>query len=386
MTVNKLLISSLSLVFAASFAHAQDTPTQDPEKQQLKQELQDLKDQQKQMQDAFEKRIKTLEDKLSKSQPAAPKANMLSGFGPIQFDGVVQGRFDTDSAGNDTFWIRRSELKLSGRISSKADWAVMIDPAKTLKLTTSKTAGNVTDVSVDQSSKILQDAWVGYQFTPQVRAEVGQQKVPFSYEGLHSASALDVIERALFLSVGKYGDIRDIGLQVKGKWDQVQATAAVMNGEGESQNNKDSNPQKAVGGRVVFAPTKVKGLQVGVSGLTEIAPNENRRDRVGAEIQYKNDKLTLRAEYAAALQDKLRGFGWYAHAGYYLNPKLEGVLRYDTFTPDRNTSASKEEDWLGGLNYYLTGNTKVQVNYIHKRFFNGLPINNQLLISYQVAW
>src|SRR2546423_1879865 len=135
-------------------------PPPDPEKQELLKEIQELKDQQHSMQDNFDKRIQALEDKLAKqgkAQVAPPKAPMLSGFGPIQFDGLLQTRFDTDSHGNDTFFLRRIELKLSGKIGPKTDWTVMVDPAKNLSLSTTKVAGNVT-VSVNQSSRILQDA------------------------------------------------------------------------------------------------------------------------------------------------------------------------------------------------------------------------------------
>jgi len=341
------------------------------------------------MQDNFDKRLQALEEKLAKHDKAiatAPKGPLISGFGPIQFDGLIQGRFDTDSHGNDTFYLRRTELKLSGKIGPRTDWVVMVDPAKNLSLTQTKVAGNVTNVTVNQSSRILQDAFLAYHFTPNLTLDVGQEKIPFGYEALQPTSQLDVIERALFMSQAKWADVRDIGLQAKGSWNDFAATAAVLNGEGEEQNQKDSNPHKAVGGRVTYAPHTVPGLQAGISGITESDSANKDRNRIGADVNFKRDKLTLRTEYAAALTSGTRAYGWYAHAGYRFLPQWEGIVRFDTLNPNRASAANREEDWIGGVNYFINSNTEFQLNYLHKRFFNGTAINNQLLANFQVRW
>jgi hypothetical protein len=386
MKSQKLLFLSLSVALATTAIAQSDT--RDLDKEALQKELAAIKEQQRQMQDSFEKRIKSLEDKLAK-QAAAPgsrNAPVVAGLGPIQFDGVAQGRFDTDSNGNDTFYLRRLELKFNGKISPKADWTIMIDPAKNLKLNSKSSGGSLTDASVDQSSRILQDAFLSYRFNPHLSADLGQKKIPFGYEALQSTSTLDVIERALFMTQGKYADVRDTGLFVNGTWPEIQATAAVLNGAGEVQNSKDTNAQKALAGRITFSPQMAKGLQLGISGITEQAADNTKHERVGADINYRADKLTLRAEYAAALQNQQRGFGWYAHAGYKFRPQWEAVARFDTFNPNRLSPNNREEDWLGGINYFVSSNSMLQVNYIHKRFFNGLPINNVLFANYQYKW
>ena len=74
------------------------------------------------------------------------------------------------------------------------------------------------------------------------------------------------------------------------------------------------------------------------------------------------------------------------HGGYRLSPQWEAVARYDTYNPNRASSANREEDLIGGVNYFISSNTEFQLNYLHKRFFNGAAINNQLLANFQIRW
>jgi hypothetical protein len=242
MYLRYLLMVFLILTISSGFAN-------DKDKEELIKEIAELREKQKLMQDEMDSRIKALEDKLT----AKEKTEVTSGFGKIKLDGLQQYRFDVDSQADDTFHMRRLELKFSGSINPSIDWTIMVDPSKTLRLNVSKSGGNVTDVSLDQPTRILQDAFVTWKVSPETRLEVGQQKIPFSLEGLQSSSALDTIDRALFMNVGKLGDIRDTGVQLKSKFNDVELTAAILNGVGENQNAKDNNQTKVFGGRFVLS-------------------------------------------------------------------------------------------------------------------------------------
>ena len=418
MNYKRAIICAMSVCFGASLALAQSqSGMSDSEKQELLKQLQELKqDQQKlqQSQDDLDRRIADLEQKLG--GPAAPTAHAMRGVGKIQFNGTLQGQYYVNSSSSNsafnstghrnynTFKMRRAELKFTGMLSPQADWTVMFDPAKSTKdVLTKDSSGNVTSSTPNQTTNPLQDMFLTYHFTPNVRVDVGQEKIPLSSEGLQASNSLDVIEKALFISQGKLADVRDTGLQVKADWNQVHGTVAVLNGEGENQNNLSGAPQKAIGGRVTFTPLN-SNLTVGADALSERAATGFEHERLGADVQYKNDKLTVRSEYEAALGeysptlgttsgafgsaslDNKRGYGWYGHVGYKLTPKFELVARYDTFNPDRSSSTNREEDWLGGFNYFLANNARLQFNYIHKMFHNGTPIDNVFLAQFQLTW
>ncbi len=312
----------------------------------------------------------------------------------MKVDGLVQIWGTSDSRLSDTFRIRRTELKLSGQVHPKVKWTVMIDPAKTL---TQNSSG-----AINQSSRILQDAFLSTPLGAKVQLDVGQFKVPTSEEGARSSAQLDTVERALLSVRGKWGDIRDVGLLARGGFSQGEYQLGVFNGEG--LNTTDVNDHKDFAGRVVFKPQTLPGLELGVStyqgerGATRV-PNR----RVGGELRYLRDPFVLKAEYmtgrdnvsTSTLSDRL---GWFVLDGYSLDKKHQLVVRYDLWDSNADVSGDKENDWLLGMNWFMEKhNAKFQVNFVRKRFETGAAAAlagysdgtrevNQLLANFQAAF
>lgn len=325
-----------------------------------------------------------------------------AGFGKIKFNGLLQTWYQGGDAGfNDSFRIRRTELKFTGEISPRIRWTVMTDPAKALAVNnTFVTAGGtqvVGDTSVNQGSRILQDAFITLNLSPRVNLNVGQFKVPLSLEGLQSSAGLDT-ERALFASDrargGTYGDIRDIGAMVYGPiGGGFDYQLGVFNGSGENQNDLDRSDQKALAGRLVFKPAALTGLQFGASGVwgNGERPGRPRRDRVGGELLYTRGPLTLKGEYMTGKDDLLGRRGYYGHFAYHFSPEWEGILRFDSWDPDTALESSAtdvtEEDYVAGFNYFISGSrAKLQFNYVRKTFANDVADALDLAVLKLQTW
>lgn len=339
----------------------------------------------------------------SKSQAAAASP-VESGFGKIKFNGLLQGFYGAGDQGiNDTFRVRRAELKFSGDLIPKVRWTVMFDLAKALSLNTTTTniggSTAVSSVSVNQSGRILQEAFITLSHFKRANISVGQFKIPLSQEGPQSSAALDTVERALFLSDrargGAFGDVRDQGIMAFGPLNKsLDYSIGIFNGVGESQNDLDQNERKALVGRLVFRPSFIKGLQIGGSGAYGNGGKTSnpRRDRLGAELVYERDKLRIKSEFMGGVDGDVHRRGYYAHAGYRFLPKLETIFRFDTFDPDirRETTAANvtERDYIVGINYYFKGNNfKFQLNYLRKTFADNIsPARNILLANLQTSW
>lgn len=327
-----------------------------------------------------------------------------SGYNKIKFDGLLQGWFAAGNGGfNDTFRIRRAELKFIGEITPHVRWTVMIDPSKALSLNNSFTTINgtqvVRDTGVNQASRILQDAFVTLNYWKRLSVDFGQMKLPLSLEGTQSSARLDTVERALFLSDrgrgGNLGDVRDVGAVMYGPLNSyIDYQVALFNGVNEHQNDVDRNDQKAVVGRLVIRPPFLKGLQVGGSGAWGNGNGVDRphQDRLGAELLFTRGRVKLKSELMTAVERDLHRVGYYEHVGYYFHPRLEGIFRFDTFDPDTrlNTNAANvvERDYITGVNYYIDeSHTKVQFNYLRKTFAQGLVASrNVVLLNLQTAW
>ncbi len=322
----------------------------------------------------------------------------------IKFNGLVQGWYASGNAGySDTFLLRRAELRFSGQLSPHVKWMMMIDPAKALTLnktyTTIDGSRVVSDVNVNPSSRILQDAYITLDYNKNLQVQIGQFKVPLSLEGLQANAKLDTVERTLFASDrargGNYGAVWDTGVMIRGTLsDHADYQAGLFNGSGEHHNDVDRNDQKALIGRFVVRPPFLKGLQVGSSGAWggRARADRLRRDRLGAEVVFSQSHFTFKSEWMVGKDSETHRLGYYTHFAYRLTPKLEAIFRYDSWDPDTrletNPLTVTERDYVAGFNYFFTeNNVKFQFNYVHKTFAQNIASSrNLLLANLQTSW
>jgi hypothetical protein len=323
--------------------------------------------------------------RAQEGQPAQQETRTV--FGHVTFSGLLQAWYLAGSEDfDDTFKLRRSELKLTGVASPQVRWTLMVDPAKALAII--RNPSGRRDDSI--LTGIVQDVFITLTFHQRMNVSVGQFKVPLSLEGLESSAALDT-ERALFISDrargGAYGDIRNIGVMAYGPLtDRLDYQVGFFDGIGDTPDDGNNYDRKAVAGRLVYRPAVVPGLQVGTSRVWGSGATDPRarRDRLGAELLYVNGPLTLKAEYMTGQDGLLEREGHYAHFAYTLTPKWEATLRYDAWDPDRHLEATPasvtERDYIAGFNYLVDGrHTQMQFNCVRKTF------KNEVLGSYYLA-
>jgi phosphate-selective porin OprO/OprP len=103
------------------------------------------------------------------------------------------------------------------------------------------------------SSTGLRDAFINFTYSPRANVQLGQYKVPFSYEALLSKRYLDLVERSA-VTLSTVNPSRDIGIMLHGRMgDGVFGyQLAVLNGSG--QNRSDNNSAKDIAARFVLTP------------------------------------------------------------------------------------------------------------------------------------
>lgn len=317
--------------------------------------------------------------------------------------GFVQVYYRTgDPTIKDGYRLRKADVKFSGDISPHITWRVGFDAAKLLTLNEgSVTIGDSTalrDATVDQRTRILQDAALTVTLHKYLWLDIGQQILPLSLEGKISSAYVETIERTLFITersraVG-LGDVRDIGASANGQLPVgLEYHVGLFNETGESQGTTDPNDQKAVIGRLVYHVPALPGLQFGGSGAFEGGPFAQHRERAGSELQYKNAVVTLRAETMSARDGALHRFGWYSLGALRPRPHLELIGRFDSWDRDRSSETSTfdgfERQITAGTSYLLDGgNAKVALNIIHQSFPNITSTANGTfaLIAFQGLW
>ena len=277
-------------------------------------------------------------------------------FAPTSVSGLLQVMLSGgDSALKSTYRIRRAEVKVVTDLGKKAQAIVMVDVSKALALTTSGTSTTVT-----QSSRVLQDAYLVLPVSKWT-IQAGQQRLPLGYEGSMGASSLETVDRALFESDrargGSFGDIRDLGADVRGKLNLLEYRAGVYNGSGETMNEVDKNVGKTVTGQLGLRPSFVKGLTIGTSAATSgrATGDKPTRDRIGAHVVYSFGKALVQSEVMTGQDGTTRRAGLYALAGFNVLPSLKVVARFDAWDPNtkREVAAGDvtERDYLVGFTW-----------------------------------
>lgn len=299
----------------------------------------------------------------------------------VTFGGLIQGWAIADSGvQNDTFRLRRAELRFSGKVAQSIGWTVMIDPAKVLA---------VNGGTVNQASRILQDVI----FTIPVRENalaltVGQFRIPFSLEGVAPATTIPVVDRPLFAAdrarSGNFADVRDIGIGARGTLARrFDYHVGLFNGLGETQNDIDRNDRKGVIGRVVARLDG--GLQLGASGA-----HEGERDRAGAELLFTRGAFEVKSEFVTGRELSLHRRGGYLHLGYRIAPRVQIVGRVDQWDPDTSADSNAanvlERDYIAGVNLLPREGLRLQINAVRKTFRGNVSDRNLVLVNLETAW
>lgn len=323
---------------------------------------------------------------LAAAQDSAPQPR-------FQFHGLVQSWFAADDSIN-TFRVRRAELAAIGQLGSNLRWKVQIDPSKVVTVRNEFTDDRLTNVTVDVGT-VLQDAQISY-LLGAVVIDAGQFKVPVGREGLQSSATLEVVERTLHASTAnKFGDVRDIGVQARvAAGAGTQAIVGVFNGMGERINRLDASTQKALLGRLTTTLPFLPGLSVGGSAGTVVGPEdrEAHRSRLGADLLYERDRITLRSEIMTGTDGAFDRRGYYALGAYRFIPSLQAAFRYDVWDPnlddDATPAGAREQDLVGGVTWSLPdGYARLQASYFRKTFDHELvPTRNVLVLNAQLAW
>ena len=174
--------------------------------------------------------------------------------------GLVHGQ---QRAAVDTFRLRRTELKFSGDMSPRASWTHDGRPrqgAVVVHDDRHRSAGSGPHRLEHRTERPRAAGRLRRRDLRPASSSTSASRRFRSAWGRAVVGPARHVERALFMSDkargGGYGDVRDLGVMVRGKvaGGQVEYFGGVFNGLGESQNDLDKNDQKAVAARVDLRP------------------------------------------------------------------------------------------------------------------------------------
>jgi len=294
-------------------------------------------------------------------QQPADKENQVSKTPRVH--GVMNFRYRYDDLLDlNSFDIRRARIDVRGNMTSKLEYRVFAE--------------------FGSGTPKLLNAHLQWKFNDDLTLLVGQYKIPFTLEGPHQFSELEMIDFSLpVTSLSNYNDAlagitangRDIGISLIGKlfrrdgFSLINYNIGVFNGAGI--NTVDNNKAKDFVGLLTFNPTKHISLAVShYNGTAGQQDNTFQRVRSSFGARYDDGRLLFRSEYIFGKTSKTNSDGLYAVAGYFVHPKIQPVLKYEYFQSNTKIKDTRQENFIVGINYIPRKNMCYQLNYTRKIF------------------
>jgi len=331
----------------------------------------------------------------------------------LVFGGLVQAQLEDGDRGDtrfpatgyDRFLLRRTRLNATGKYKEDFDFRVELDLTGSLSAATGLRA-QLTDGYL---------TWTHYGFA---NVRIGQFKTPFGYEQLYGDPRLLTAERSL--ANDRLTLSRQLGVQVAGDFLDKRLSYAVgtFNGNGVNNSGNDNNKFLWVG-RLSGLPWKSQsgswGLGVNSFSSEDTAlslPDLNfdstpatadkdnlftgKRNGFGVDSQIEAGPFSLWVEYLkvrfeptnARPSARFDADGGYVQGGLFVVPKkLQVVLKYETFDPNRDISNNDVSTDTVGLNYYIKGHDlKMMLDYLRIDLGGKNPTQNKFLLRAQVIF
>ena len=297
--------------------------------------------------------------------------------------------YNQDNIANSGFAMPYAIIGFTGKAFGKIDYNLCVNAAAS--------GGNV-----------LQQAWIDYAVSPEVRFRAGKFKTPFTHAYLTtlgetlfpslptSLTAVAILPYSLNAVTPHIGTGFDLGVEAHGMFKEKWGyQIGLFNGTGVSVNSATKTfsddwhiPSLLYAGRITYQPKGVMPatqgnpnqlhldkMLIGVSASMNVeSENESTNDlRLGAEFSWLKNRWYVAAEVyymhvgftkRQKIHDTINYMGGYAQVGYFFTGRLQGAFRYDLM--ERN---GLEKDGMlnmpaVGINYFFKGsNLKLQAMY-----------------------
>lgn len=286
--------------------------------------------------------------------------------------------YNQDNVANSGFAIPYAIIGFTGKAFGKIDYNVSVNAAAS-------------------GGSILQQAWIDYAVSPELRFRAGKFKTPFTHAYLTtlgetlfpslptSLTAVAILPHSLNAVTPGIGTGFDLGVEVHGLIaNKIGYEIGLWNGTGSAQNGATKTisddthiPSLLYAGRLAYQPKgampMTQGnpklqhedkLLIGVSANYNVeSENESTNDfRAGVEFAMLKNKwyVGIEAYYMhigfterQKIDDTFNYWGGYAQVGYFVHPQWQLGLRYDFF--DRN--GSSKDGFLNmpaaSINYFI---------------------------------
>ena len=223
----------------------------------------------------------------------------------------------------------------------------------------------------DFAQLLFADLYVATNKIPHHRFWLGNTRPSVGMEGGYSPFLLPFISRSQISR--NFGTVRRFGARASGNYDLVDYDLGIYSSDTYFQS---FFPGTEFIGWLNFKPlgkTDGKYGKLVLGGGLQTGERSCDYTVKGAYIGYEYKKWWLNFEWADAngyngpvgysIDKKANGF--YTTLAYKISPKVQALLRYDEFDPDKNLVKNNRREYVAGINYFIKGQAlKLMFNYV----------------------
>lgn len=284
----------------------------------------------------------------------------------IDYNGAFTNSWSGENYQNSTYGINFCDAGINGKLKDgKTVFRVMISPVRYVEGNTyfqSLLADNYIIRDIGKHNKLL----------------LGTTWVPNGIESKESPLTIPFFARSQISRT--YGTARALGTKIMGDYDLVDYQLGVYSSE---RYFKDFFPGPEMAGLVSLKPlgkTNGKWGKMLIGGSMDAGNAESRFFVAGAHMIYEYKRLKASFEYASANgSNGSTGFsandseGFYGTIAYRITPRLQALIRYDQFDPNKAKANDRRTEYTAGINYFVKGQAlKLMLNYVYYSTENGL--------------
>lgn len=224
----------------------------------------------------------------------------------------------------------------------------------------------------DFAQNLFADMYIATNKIPNNRFWLGNTRPPVGMEGGYSPFLLPFVNRSQIAR--NFGTVRRLGARVSGKYSLVDYDLGVYSSDTYFQS---FFPGTEFIGWMNLKPLGMTDGRYGkltLGGGVQAGHRDNSYRVAGSYVGYEYKKWLMNFEYSDAdgyngpigysIDKKATGF--YSTLAYKFTPKIQGLLRYDYFDPNKKAANNGKKEYVAGINYFVKGQAvKLMLNYVY---------------------
>jgi hypothetical protein len=290
----------------------------------------------------------------------------------IDYNGAWTGAWTGEKYTNSTYGVNFNDVGINGKFRTNDDPA---SGKKTVFRLMYNVGKEITGNTYLQS--FMADNYIMRYWTKDDQVLVGYARAAVGIEGGESPFTIPFFGRSQISRT--YGNVRTLGVKAQGNHKLYDYSLGFFS---SGRYFKDFFPGPEFVGLVSIKPlgmTNGKYGKLTMGGSLNAGNAESHYVVGGAHLIYEYKRLKATVEYASADgSNGSTGFtnkqseGYYGTLAYRITPRIQAVIRYDQFDPNKNKANDIRTEYTAGLNYFVKGQAlKLMLNYVYYTVENG---------------